>query len=86
MLACAPLTCLLRFLLPYPTHASGSLLNLQWVSDQLAARHVVYVMSPPCPVLMAGYASMCPCDCPELFSFVLPHTCIWIPPISAESE
>ena len=34
-----PLTSLLCFLLPYPTHASGSLLFLQRVSDRLAARH-----------------------------------------------
>ena len=36
------------FLSPYPTHASGSLLILQPVSDWLAAHHVVLVM---CPVL-----------------------------------
>ena len=36
------------FLSPYPTHASGSLLLLQPVSDWLAAHHVVLVM---CPVL-----------------------------------
>jgi hypothetical protein len=57
MLACAPLTCLLFFLMPYPTHASGSILILQLVSDQLAARHVVYDMCPRllrC-VLMAGW-------------------------------
>ena len=46
MLACAPLTTLLCFLSPYPTHASGSLLILQRVSDWLAARHVVLVMCP----------------------------------------
>ena len=45
MLACAPLTSLLCFLLPsYPTHSSGSLLILQPVSDPLAARHVVPVV------------------------------------------
>jgi hypothetical protein len=49
MLACAPLTCLHYFLLPYPTHASGSLLFLQLVSDRLAAGHVVLVMCPRCP-------------------------------------
>ena len=48
MLACAPLTCLLDFLLPYPTHASGSLLIVQLVSDRLAARHVALVMCPRC--------------------------------------
>jgi hypothetical protein len=42
MLACAPLTCLLCFLLPYPTHASGSILLLQGVSDRLCF--------PPCDV------------------------------------
>jgi hypothetical protein len=46
MLACAPLTCLLCFLSPYPTHASGSLLFLQRVSDLLPFRHVVCVMCP----------------------------------------
>jgi hypothetical protein len=46
MLACAPLTCLLCFLLPYPTHASESLLILQHVSDRLAARHMLLVMCP----------------------------------------
>ena len=46
MLACAPLTTLLCFLSPYPTHASGSLLILQRVSDWLAARHVLVM----CPV------------------------------------
>jgi hypothetical protein len=39
MLACAPLTCLLCLHSPYPTHASGSILILQRVSDRLAARH-----------------------------------------------
>ena len=48
MLACAPLTSLLCFLLPYPTHAFGPRLILQGVSDRLAARHVVYVMCPRC--------------------------------------
>ena len=49
MLPCAPLTRLLCFLPPYPTHATGSILSLQHVSDQLAARHVVYVMCSCCP-------------------------------------
>jgi hypothetical protein len=50
MLACAPLTSLLCFLLPsYPTHSTGSLLILQRVSDPLAARHVLLVMCPRCP-------------------------------------
>ena len=49
MLACAPLTYLLCSLLPYPTHASGSLLILQLVSDRLGARHVLLVMRPRCP-------------------------------------
>ena len=48
MLACAPLTSLLCFLSPYPTHASASLLILQVVSNRLAACHVVYVMRPCC--------------------------------------
>jgi len=84
----APLTCLLCFLLPDPTHASGSLLILQGVSDRLAARlcGVCYVPSLLRRVLMAGYAGMCPTDLPALFSFALPHTCIWIPPISAARE
>ena len=56
MLACAPLTCMLCFLLPYPTHLSGSRLILQDVSERLAARHVVLVMCPSLPrcVLIAG--------------------------------
>ena len=90
MLACATLTCLLCFLLPsYPTHASGSLLILQLVSDRLAARNVVLVMCPPLPrcVMLAGYAGMCHSDKPALFSFaLLPHTCIWIHPDSAACE
>ena len=49
MLAYAPLTTLNCFLLPYPTHASGSLLFLQQVSDRLAACHVVLVICPRCP-------------------------------------
>jgi hypothetical protein len=88
MPACAPLTSPLCFLLPYPTHASGSLLILQLVSDWLAALHVVYVMCPiffHC-VLLAGNAGMCPSDYTEMFLFALPHACIWIPPISAASE
>ena len=48
MLACATLTSLLCFLLPYTTHASGSPIFLQLVSDRLAARHVVLVMCPLC--------------------------------------
>jgi hypothetical protein len=43
------MTTLKCLLLPYPTHASGSLLILQLVSDRLAARHVVYVICPHCP-------------------------------------
>ena len=39
----------------------------------------------PC-VLLAGYAGMCPSDYPAVFSFALPHTCIWVPPDSAGSE
>ena len=63
MLACAPLTSLLCFLSPSPTHASGSILILQRVSDWLAAHHVVLFMCPcraiPC-VLLPGYASHVP--------------------------
>ena len=44
-----PLTSLLCFLLPNTTHASGSLLFLQQVSDRLAACHVVLVICPRCP-------------------------------------
>ena len=145
MLACAPLTCLLCLLLPHTTHASGSPLLLQQVSDRLAARHVVLVVCSRCPdvscwlamltcapltsplcsylslpytffwipfvlqnvsnrlasrhvllvmclgcpdvwLSLAGYASMCPPDLPALFSFALPHTCIWIPPDIAAGE
>jgi hypothetical protein len=49
MLAYAPLTSMLCFLLPYSTHASGSLLILQRVSDRHAARNVVLVVCPFCP-------------------------------------
>ena len=89
MLACAPLTCLLCFLSPYHTHASGSLLFLQLVSYQLAALHLVLIMCPGCPDVwcwLAGYAGMCPSDQPALFSFDQHHTCIWIPPDSAARE
>ena len=92
MLACAPLTSLHCFLSTNTTHASGSRLILKEVSGCQAARHVVLVMSP-CfpdvlcwPAMLAGYASMCPSDEPALFSFALPHTCIWFPPISAAGE
>jgi hypothetical protein len=56
MLACAPLTCMLCFLTPNTTHASGSIVILQGVIDWQAAHHVVLVMCPPSPrcVLMAG--------------------------------
>jgi hypothetical protein len=56
MLACAPLTCLICSLSLNTTHASGSLLLLQLVSDRLASRHVVYDNVPLLPrcVLMAG--------------------------------
>ena len=178
-LACAPLTSLLCFLSPNTTHASGSLLILQPVSEWLAACHVVLVVCPRCAdvcscpamwcifcalvaqmcdagrlcwyvplwpacigffrptphmhldpsyfcsgwvigllpamwcllcaldaqmcvparpcgvysvplllrcVMLAGYAGMCPSDQPALFSFAIPHTCIWIPPDSAARE
>ena len=51
MLACAPLTCLLCFLTPNTTDASGSLLILQGVSDWQSARHgvLVLVVCPRCP-------------------------------------
>jgi hypothetical protein len=29
--------------------------------------------------MLDGYAGMCPSDQLALFSFALPHTCIWIP-------
>jgi hypothetical protein len=75
MLACAPLTSLLCFLLPYPTHASGFLLVLQLVSNWLAACHVVLVVGPLVFLVcwLAGYASMCPSDLRALFS-VAQHT------------
>ena len=81
MLACGPLTCLICFHLPYPTHASGSILILQVVSDRLAAHTVVLSVSPQCAevLLLPGYASMCPSDLPALLTFALPHECIWIP-------
>ena len=62
------------------------------MSDRLAARQVVLVVCPRCPdVLMAGWLAgwlywHVPSDQPALFSLALPHTCIWIPPISAARE
>ncbi|EFN50502.1 hypothetical protein CHLNCDRAFT_29048, partial [Chlorella variabilis] len=44
------------------------------------------VPSMPRCVMLAGYAGMCPSDQPALFSCALPHTFIWIPPISAAGE
>ena len=88
MLACAPLDYPASFFSPYPTHASGSLLILQHVSDWLAACHVVLAM---CHELfhVCCWLAMLPCaplDYPALLSFALPHTCIWIPPDSAAGE
>jgi hypothetical protein len=83
------LTSLLCLLLPYPTHAPGSLLILQRVSDCQAARHGLLVVCPRCSNVcrwLAVYASMCTTDLPALFSLALPHACIWIPPISAGGE
>ena len=60
MLPCAPLTTLLCFLSPYPTHASGSLLILQRVSDWLAARHVL-VMCPVAFHVCCCWLAMLPC-------------------------
>ena len=57
--ACAPLTCLLCFLLPYSTHASGSPLILQLVSDRLAACHVVLFLRPRCADVCACPAIWC---------------------------
>ena len=75
MLACAPLTCLLCFLSPNTTHAFGSLLFLQLVSDRLAACHVVPGSVPSllkC-VLLAGHAGCAPLTCiPRLFA-LSPH-------------
>ena len=70
MLACAPLTCLLCFLPAYPTHASGSLLILQLVSDRLAAPcGAGYVPSLLKCVLLAGHAGCAPLTCiPRLFA------------------
>ena len=90
MLACATLTCLLCFLLPsYPTHAYGSILILQVVSDWQRARNVVLVVCPCCPHVCCSLA-MLACGhltSLHLFSFaLLPHTCIWIHPDSAGGE
>ena len=49
-----PLTSLLCFLSPYPTHASGSLLLLQLVSDRLAARYVVCLLCALVALLCAA--------------------------------
>ena len=106
VLACAPLTSLHCVILPNTTHASGSLLFLQLVGDRLAACHVVLVVCPRCAdvcscpamwcilnafvaqmcVMLAGYPGMCPSDLPALFSFAQHHTCIWIPLDSAGCE
>jgi hypothetical protein len=69
MLACAPLTCLLCFLLPNTAHSSGSLLIVQGVSDPLAARHVVIVMCPCCWLAMLACAPLT-----SLLCFLLPYT------------
>ena len=69
MLACVPLTCLLCFLSPYPTHASGSLLFLQPVSDWLAAAtwFMLCALVAQMSVLLATHAGMCPSDLPVFF-------------------
>ena len=75
MLACAPLTCLLCFLLPsHPTHASGSLLILQLVSDWLAAPcGAGYEPSLLKCLLLAGHAGCAPLTCiPRCFA-LSPH-------------
>ena len=59
MLACAPLTSLHCFLSPYPTHAFGSFLFLQQVSDRLAALHVVLVVCPRCTDVFCCLAMWC---------------------------
>jgi hypothetical protein len=61
-LACAPLTSLLCFHSPNPTHASGSLMILQLVSDGLAACHELHVPSLLSCVLLSGHTGMCPSD------------------------
>ena len=75
MLACAPLTCLLCFLSPNTTHASGSILNLQRVSDPLAARHVVLVTCPSFAQMCSdGWPAMLACaPLTSLLCFLLPY-------------
>ena len=67
-------------------HLDPSCDSVQPVSDWVAARHVVLVMCPRCPVSMAGYAGMCSSDLPAFSSIAQPNTCIWIPPDSAAGE
>jgi hypothetical protein len=86
MLADAPLTSLICFFPPDPSHVSGFRLILQLVSDRLAARRVVHVPLLLRCVLLATRAGMCSFDWSALFSFAQPHTCIWIPPDSAARE
>jgi hypothetical protein len=72
----------------YPTHASGSLLILQRVSDLLASRHMMLAVCPCCPCVCCSLP-MLACGhltSPHCVSFVLPHTCVWIPPDSAAGE
>ena len=73
MLVCAPLTSLLCFLLPYPTHASGSLLILQAVSDWVAARHVVLVVCPCCSNVCCLLAMLVVPLLTSLLCFLLPY-------------
>ena len=73
MVACAPLTCLLCFRLPYPTHASGSLLILQLVSDQLGACNVVLVMRPRCPDVCCWLAMLACAPLICLLCFLSPY-------------
>ena len=73
LLACGPLTCLLCFVSPCPTHASGSLLFLQGVSDRLAARHVVLVVCPRCPDVCCCLAILACAPLTCLLCFLLPY-------------
>ena len=89
MLACASLTTLRCFLPPYPTHASGSIMILQQVSELFAARHAVFVMCHSLPRLVCCWLPTLACvplTSLHYFPVRQPHTCIWISLDSAGSE
>ena len=58
----------------HTTHASGSLLILQLVSEWLAARHVVYVMCPCCPDVCCWLAMLACAPLTSLLCFLSPNS------------